>query len=389
VASAAKDDPPKPAEIVDQRTADHGFTVWAVSKSDFPLTVMVDFPTMDNLSCNVKTPISVLVQPHKRVMIARLSRINPRRVEQYNTNWTYFYGWRADKLDDFLYTLPFREGYAFRVAQGFNGQFSHQGIDALDFALPEGSVICAARGGTVIEVVQSNTQGGTTEDMKTKANRIVILHDDGTTAKYAHLKFNGASVKVGDKVRAGDDIGYSGATGFASGPHLHFEIGRPPVGKLVQAYETIPMKFSAVAADGSSITTTPKERELTMRPFPPRDAPLHKLPANAVDQLITSRGLEGPTPVDVSESFNADQPIYVSFRLNVFGKIALKITITKESAAPTDPPVFETDLSQSSDQPGLGLLLDPAKIEALRGRCVIHISSDNHDLATARIRVGN
>jgi murein DD-endopeptidase MepM/ murein hydrolase activator NlpD len=57
-----------------------------------------------------------------------------------------------------------------------------------------------------------------------RANFIRILHDDGTMALYAHLREEGALVRVGQRVRAGQQIGLSGNTGFTTGPHLHFVI---------------------------------------------------------------------------------------------------------------------------------------------------------------------
>lgn len=59
---------------------------------------------------------------------------------------------------------------------------------------------------------------------------IVILHSDGTMAIYSHLQRNGAKVKEGQQVAKGDFIGYSGATGFVSGPHLHFMVILPEFG---------------------------------------------------------------------------------------------------------------------------------------------------------------
>jgi murein DD-endopeptidase MepM/ murein hydrolase activator NlpD len=56
------------------------------------------------------------------------------------------------------------------------------------------------------------------------ANHIIIMHNDGTFAIYNHLMRYGVSVNVGDKVKKGYPIGYSGNTGYSSGPHLHFAV---------------------------------------------------------------------------------------------------------------------------------------------------------------------
>ena len=43
-------------------------------------------------------------------------------------------------------------------------------------------------------------------------------------ALYAHLRSEGALVRVGQRVRQGQQIGLSGNTGFTTGPHLHFAV---------------------------------------------------------------------------------------------------------------------------------------------------------------------
>lgn len=50
------------------------------------------------------------------------------------------------------------------------------------------------------------------------------MHSDGTFADYSHLKFQAAVVKKGEFIKKNQLLGYSGSTGFASGPHLHFAV---------------------------------------------------------------------------------------------------------------------------------------------------------------------
>jgi len=54
----------------------------------------------------------------------------------------------------YLYHLPFPPNSTYLVSQGFNGQFSHQGTErySIDFAMPFGSAVCAARDGKVIDI---------------------------------------------------------------------------------------------------------------------------------------------------------------------------------------------------------------------------------------------
>ncbi|MDX2306038.1 MAG: M23 family metallopeptidase [Microscillaceae bacterium] len=135
--------------------------------------------------------------------------------------------------DNFIYMLPFMHRQKFRLIQGYNGRFSHQRQYALDFKMPEGTPICAIREGTVIETRFDSEKGGKDASFADDANYIIIYHRDGTFAHYWHLKAGGVAVKPGQKVNAGDIIGYSGNTGWSSTPHLHLVVKKPAYLKMV------------------------------------------------------------------------------------------------------------------------------------------------------------
>ncbi|MEE9439237.1 MAG: M23 family metallopeptidase, partial [Saprospiraceae bacterium] len=113
---------------------------------------------------------------------------------------------------------------SYRIDQGYNGRFSHHGDNALDFNLAIGDKVMAARGGTVVKLEQVNNKTCKSPSCKQYNNYLTIYHDDGTFADYVHLKYNGVLVNVGDHVKKGDLIAYSGNTGWSTGPHLHFMV---------------------------------------------------------------------------------------------------------------------------------------------------------------------
>ena len=93
-------------------------------------------------------------------------------------------------------------------------QHKHSGQD---FAVPSGTRVLAAHGGTVVKA-----GGYGAGDGPAYGNAIVIKHGNGTYSQYAHL--SRIDVNVGQIVKTGQRIALSGSTGNSSGPHLHFEI---------------------------------------------------------------------------------------------------------------------------------------------------------------------
>jgi murein DD-endopeptidase MepM/ murein hydrolase activator NlpD len=109
---------------------------------------------------------------------------------------------------------PVSEGF---VGSGFGSRldpFSGQLVmhAGLDFAAPSGTPILAAAGGVVSAADYHSAFG----------NMVVLDHGNGLQTLYAHA--SRLEVRQGEIVRKGQPIGRVGATGRATGPHLHFEV---------------------------------------------------------------------------------------------------------------------------------------------------------------------
>ena len=126
-------------------------------------------------------------------------------------------------VQHYEYSLPFKKGARYRVVQGYGGLFSHRYIAAIDFEMPIGTPVCAARAGLIYSYKDDSDDGGFFSKYKNKANYIIIKHDDGSFGCYWHLKKNGVLIKSG-YVSEGQQIGLSGATGQVLRPHLHFSV---------------------------------------------------------------------------------------------------------------------------------------------------------------------
>jgi murein DD-endopeptidase MepM/ murein hydrolase activator NlpD len=112
------------------------------------------------------------------------------------------------------------------VGQASHGSFSHNGTStyAIDFTVPEGTLIVAAREGRVLATRSDSDVGCEDASCLDDGNYVIVDHGDGTTARYWHLQHEGALVEPGDTVCAGDLIGRSGNTGWSTVPHLHFVV---------------------------------------------------------------------------------------------------------------------------------------------------------------------
>ena len=86
----------------------------------------------------------------------------------------------------------------------------HRGID---YAAKSGTPVIASGDGRVTARRQNDSSG----------RYIVIQHGEKYTTKYLHLSACARGIKAGAKVQQGQTIGYVGSSGWATGPHLHYE----------------------------------------------------------------------------------------------------------------------------------------------------------------------
>ena len=168
------------------------------------------------------------------------------------------YAWLPEGLqDDAAYEVRFPvEGQGLRISQAAGssaGKVTHLPIkgmqNAVDIAGPVGERVVAAGDGKVVYTENRSPDGGCTDPTMHDRddNQIVVLHDDGTEAVYAHLKQGSVRVVVGQRVRAGEHIAAVGNSGWTPGAHLHFHVG----GLRQGGYRTLPVVFRC--ADGRRI----------------------------------------------------------------------------------------------------------------------------------------
>ena len=141
------------------------------------------------------------------------------------------------------YCLPYPVGETASVSQAWGDSGTHRGRFSIDFSMPFGSEITAARSGVVTEIRDQYRDDDRTGGHE---NGVYVLHDDKTMAAYLHMSEGGVLVEVGDEVDTGDVIGLVGTTGTPI-PHLHFEVYEGQ-DDGTQWYKTLPVSFANAKA---------------------------------------------------------------------------------------------------------------------------------------------
>lgn len=203
-----------------------------------PVHLAFQLSSMDNLAASAPSSGLVVLEPRSETELLLLEPADPEATMSLSYQFRYIPG-RPDAVHapSMPYRLPYALATSHLVSQAFPDTITH--VDpanqhAVDFAMPVGTGVYAAREGVVIEVASDYFEAGLDPVVDgPRANLVRIMHTDGSMALYGHLNWNSIRVVPGQQVARGEHLADSGNTGFSSGPHLHFVVQRNREGRLV------------------------------------------------------------------------------------------------------------------------------------------------------------
>jgi murein DD-endopeptidase MepM/ murein hydrolase activator NlpD len=224
---------------IDEIRNDGEVALVARNLRDFPVTYTLKV-SAKHYSVDGPQTVTQTVNPGEtqQIMVLAKKGGGDKGSFRYDVKWTVG---RLDAIHDDheIYAFPYAPENAYRILQTYGSRFSHRGREgfAIDFDMPIGTPVHAARSGVVARIEESNSKGCWKDNCGQYANFVVVLHSDGTTGEYYHLDEDGALVDVGDTVARGQKIALSGNTGHTTMPHLHFAVYRAVAWGRTQSIE--------------------------------------------------------------------------------------------------------------------------------------------------------
>ncbi|KKT29210.1 hypothetical protein A3G55_02635 [Candidatus Giovannonibacteria bacterium RIFCSPLOWO2_12_FULL_44_25] len=100
---------------------------------------------------------------------------------------------------------------------------------AIDFLVPDGTIVLAAENGKVIELKENSNKWGASPKFRDLLNFVTVQHKDGEYSQYCHLSklsVSNAGLRIGSLVKKGQTIATVGKTGWTDRDHLHFIVFR-------------------------------------------------------------------------------------------------------------------------------------------------------------------
>jgi len=163
-----------------------------------------------------------------------LPKVESRLERDLEAQFVSFATPRPRRASRHRYALPFEPGtprQALRTSEGAHG-YERVLLHAVDFELPPGSPVLAAREGRVVRVIDgfeppTASARRKQEDLRhgIRVNRVIVLHEDDTYATYQPLA-TGVEVSEGDRVARGQRLGRTANLRDGETPLLHFDVRR-------------------------------------------------------------------------------------------------------------------------------------------------------------------
>jgi len=228
-----------------QRAAANGVQLIAQNTYYGPVQIAFRVHPIENVSPDTKRSGLAVLPPRSQTDLVFVGKSVDEIELRFDSEFQFIPGEPgAEHRPDQPYRLPYALSSSVRVSQAYPSTKTHGDPGsqyAVDFVMPVGTDVFAARDGVVIEVASDFFESGTDYEVDgPRANVVRILHADGTMALYVHLNWNTIRVVPGQHVRRGEYLADSGNTGFTTGPHLHFVVQRNEGGALV----AVPLEFA-------------------------------------------------------------------------------------------------------------------------------------------------
>ena len=141
------------------------------------------------------------------------------------------------------YKLPVPKDLLQRIDRTSSPAHMDKLRNAIDLIVDKDTPVLATADGIVTFVKDDSNIGGSNPVYWGHTNFIVIMHSNGEYSRYDHLSYNSSTVKVGQNVRAGEEIAKVKMTGYTYLRHLHFQVFVVTGFNMWTDFDTVKVRF--------------------------------------------------------------------------------------------------------------------------------------------------